>query len=526
MLLINKKINHIPSKSTGGERVLKAKIAVEKGNVIGKVDDKVFGSFVEHLGRCVYTGIYEPTHPQADEFGFRNDVANLVKELGVTVIRYPGGNFVSNYRWEDGVGPVNERPVRLDMAWRSLERNEIGVNEFSSWCRRIGVEPMMTVNLGTRGIQPALDLLEYCNHPSGTYMSDLRVKHGYAQPHNIKYWCLGNEMDGEWQVGHKTPDEYGFLAASTARAMHMFDPELKLVSCGSSHTFMDTFPDWEAATLSHTYDVTDFISLHQYFDNFADDPADFLAKSQETDRFIRTVVSVCDYIKAKKRSKKDMMLSFDEWNLWYHSKAHDDDMMANKPWTEAPNLLEDIYTFEDALVAGCMLITFLKHADRVKMACIAQLVNVIAPIMTEKGGGVCRQTTFYPFRDVAAFGKGESLNVFCDSPKYDSKNYCDVPYVETAVVRNEENGDITIFAVNRNLEEAVEADFFLRGFEDYAVKEHIVLENDNLKAANTVTEPFNVIPAARSNSVADNGNGAFTIRLNKASWNVIRFAKK
>lgn len=506
--------------------MLKAKLSVEKGNMIGKIDNNIYGSFVEHLGRCVYTGIYEPDHRTADEFGFRGDVAELVKELGISVIRYPGGNFVSNYRWEDGVGPKSERPVRLDLAWRSLERNQVGVNEFSSWCRRLGVEPMMTVNLGTRGIQSALDLLEYCNQPSGSYFSDLRISHGYTEPHNIRYWCLGNEMDGEWQVGHKTPDEYGLLAASAARAMHMFDPELKLVTCGSSHTFMDTFPDWEAITLSHTYDVTDFISLHQYFDNFDDDTADFLAKSQETDRFIRTVVSVCDYVKAKKRSKKDVMLSFDEWNLWYHSKAHDDDAMANRPWTEAPNLLEDVYTFEDALVEGCMLITFLKHADRVKMACMAQLVNVIAPIMTEKGGGVCRQTTFYPFLDVSRYGRGVSLNAFCDSPRYDSRNYSGVPYVEAAAVHNEETDEITVFAVNRNLSEAVDFEVYLRGFEGYSFESHTVLENDDLKAVNTVASPNAVMPARREGSVTSVGTDGFSVRLNRASWNVIRFVRK
>lgn len=503
---------------------MKAKISVENENIIGQVDKNLFGSFVEHLGRCVYSGIYEPGHSEADEYGFRKDVAALVKELGVPVIRYPGGNFVSSYRWEDGVGPVNERPVRLNPAWRSLETNAVGVNEFSRWCRSIGVEPMMTVNLGTRGIEPALDLLEYCNHPSGTYLSDLRVKHGFPEAHNIKYWCLGNEMDGEWQVGHKTPDEYGRLAAGTARAMRMFDPDLKLVSCGSSHTFMETFPDWEAITLSHTYDVVDYISLHQYFDNEDGDTKDFLAKSLETDHFIKTVISVCDYIKAKKRSSKDMMLSFDEWNLWYHTKHTDDDTMKNTPWTELPKLLEDVYTFEDALVVGCMLITFLKHADRVKMACIAQLVNVIAPIMTEEGGGVCRQATFFPFLHVSRYGRGESLRAFSVSPKYDSKNYCDVPYLESAVVKNEETGDVTVFAVNRSLDESINVEFILRGFEGYKLKEHIALESEDLKAVNTVSKPSTVRPINREGTVNDLGGGQFEIQLNKASWNVIRFA--
>ncbi len=503
----------------------RAKITVEKGNIIGKVDKNVFGSFAEHLGRCIYNGIYEPKHGEADEYGFRKDVMDLVKELGIPIIRYPGGNFVSSYRWEDGVGPVEYRPKRLDLAWRSVETNEVGVNEFAHWCRRVGAEPMMAINLGTRGIESALDLLEYCNHPSGTYLSDLRIRHGYQQPHDIKVWCLGNEMDGNWQVGHKTATEYGRLAAETARAMRMVDPNLKLVSCGSSHTLMDTFPEWEAETLSHTYDVVDYISLHQYFDNECGDSTDFIAQSMETDRFIKTVIAVCDYIKAKKRGKKDIMLSFDEWNLWYHSKNQDDDTMKNSPWNSSPRLLEDVYTFEDALLVGCMLITFLKHADRLKMACMAQLVNVIAPIMTEVGGGLCRQTTFYPFLHVSKYGRGNSLHSFVVSPKYDSKRFTDVPYLESIVVENDETGELTLFAVNRNFEETMRVDIHINGFEHYRFKEHIVLSSEDKNAVNTPKNPNTVVPNLSNNTVTTLDGRHFEIVLGKASWNVVRFCR-
>jgi alpha-N-arabinofuranosidase len=332
-------------------------------------------------------------------------------------------------------------------------------------------------------------------------------------------------MDGDWQMGHKTEEEYGRLAAETARAMRMISPDLKLVSCGSSHTGMPTFPEWEAKTLTHTYDVVDYISLHQYFDNEHADTADFLAKSLETDRFIKTVISVCDYVKAKKRGKKDIMLSFDEWNVWYHSKAKDDDTIKNNPWNAVPKLLEDVYTFEDALVIGCMLITFLKHADRLKMACMAQLVNVIAPIMTEVGGGICRQTTFYPFLHVSKYGRGSSLRSLVVSPKYDSKHFTDVPYIESAVVQDEITGELTLFAVNRNLEESIIVDFSIRGFEGYRLKEHIVLECDNLQAVNTPQNPHTVTPSIRNQSVSDLDDGRIEIELGKASWNVLRFCK-
>ncbi len=503
-----------------------SRVTIEKAYVIGNVDNRVYGSFVEHLGRCVYNGIYEPEHPQADAKGFRKDVAELVKELGISIVRYPGGNFVSGYRWEDGTGPISERPRRLDLAWRTLEPNAVGVGEFSDWCKMVGTEPMLAINLGTRGIEAALDFLEYCNHPSGTYLSDLRIKHGYKNPFDVKVWCLGNEMDGPWQTGHKTPEEYGRLAVETARAMKVLQPDLELVSCGSSSAQMATFPQWEAETLEHTYDAVDFVSLHQYFGNRDGDTKNFLARPMETDYFIKTVIAACDFVKAKKRGKKDIMLSFDEWNVWYHSNADDQDTMGKKPWQIAPALLEDIYTFEDALVVGGMLITFLKHADRLKMACMAQLVNVIAPIMTATGGGICRQTIYYPLLHASVFGRGAALQPVVSTPKYDSKDYSDVPTLDTVAVWNEEQEELTIFAVNRDLEDGMNIACDLKGFEDYAAVEHIALENDNLTAVNTVDAPDSVKPTVYSDTVTANGGGSFDIHVNKASWNVIRFKKK
>jgi len=288
---------------------------------------------------------------------------------------------------------------------------------------------------------------------------------------------------------------------------------------------METFPEWEAETLLHTYDAVDYISLHQYFDNEDGDTANFLARSLETEHFIKTVIAVCDYVKARKRGKKDIMLCFDEWNVWYHSKKHDDNQMMSNPWQTSPPLLEDIYTFEDALVVGCMLITFLKHADRLKIACMAQLVNVIAPIMTQHGGGVCRQTIYYPFLHASKFGRGTALKPIIVSPRYDSKDYTDVPYIDTAAVHNEEAEELTLFAVNRSLEDPVAVSCYLRGFEDYTVAEHIVLESEDLKAANTLANPNAVVPHVRQNSCVSHGKGEYTIELQKASWNVIRFKK-
>ncbi|MNO25533.1 Intracellular exo-alpha-(1-_5)-L-arabinofuranosidase [compost metagenome] len=502
--------------ATGTSR---ARMVVDKAFKIAEVDKRIYGSFIEHLGRAVYGGIYEPTHPTADSLGFRDDVKQLIKELNVPIIRYPGGNFVSGYNWEDGVGPVGDRPKRLELAWRTVEPNYVGTNEFMEWAKGVGSEVMMAVNLGTRGVDAARNLLEYCNHPGGSYWSDLRRSHGYEQPHRVKTWCLGNEMDGPWQIGQKTPVEYGRLAYETAKAMRLVDPDIELVSCGSSNTAMPSFPEWEAVTLDHTYEVADYVSLHQYYGNRDGDSANYLARTMDMDHFIHTVTATCDYIKAKKRSKKTMYLSFDEWNVWFHSNQADQEI---DPWTIAPPQLEDNYNFEDALLVGSMLITLLRHADRVKMACLAQLVNVIAPIMTENGGRAWKQTIFYPYLHTSIYGRGISLQPIVDSPVYDAQDYTDVPYLDSAVVYNEAEEEVTIFAVNRNLNEALDLECDVRSFEGYQLVEHIVLENEDLKAVNTAAEE-KVKP--HSGGGAECRDGYVNARLAKASWNVIRLKK-
>ncbi|KHD84139.1 alpha-N-arabinofuranosidase [Bacillus ginsengihumi] len=498
----------------------KAKMILEKDFKVSEIDERIYGSFIEHLGRAVYGGIYEPGHQLADENGFRKDVIEMVKELGVPLVRYPGGNFVSGYNWEDGVGPREHRPRRLDLAWRTTETNEIGTNEFMQWAKLVNAEVNMAVNLGTRGIDAARNLVEYCNHPSGSYYSDLRISHGVKEPYNIKTWCLGNEMDGPWQIGHKTAEEYGRIACETAKVMKWVDPTIELVACGSSNRSMPTFAEWEATVLDHTYEHVDYISLHQYYGNRDNDIANYLAQSLEMDDFIRSVISIADYIKAKKRSKKTINLSFDEWNIWYHSNEAD---KLIEPWAIAPPQLEDHYNFEDALLVGCMLITMLKHVDRLKIACLAQLVNVIAPIMTEENGVAWKQTIYYPFMHASKYGRGIALNPIISSPKYDSKDFTDVSYLESTAVYNEEKEELTIFAVNRDLEEALQMECNIRNFDGYQLVEHIVLENENVKQTNAAKKA-NVAPHSNGNAVLE--NGIITAQIPKLSWNVIRLAKR
>ncbi|BBH22783.1 intracellular exo-alpha-(1-_5)-L-arabinofuranosidase 1 [Paenibacillus baekrokdamisoli] len=495
----------------------KAKMIVDKDFTIGEVDKRIYGSFIEHLGRAVYGGIYEPEHPEADEQGFRSDVIELVKGLDVPIVRYPGGNFVSGYNWEDGVGPLAQRPRRLELAWRTIEPNLFGFNEFIDWCRKTGTEAMMAVNLGTRGPEEARQLLEYSNHPSGTYWSDLRIQHGYKQPHNIKTWCLGNEMDGPWQIGAKTATEYGRIAAETAKVMKWVDSTIELVACGSSSIGMPTFPEWESTVLDLSYNEVDYISLHTYYGNRDSDTPNFLAQSMGMDSFIHTVIATCDYIQAKKRSKKKINLSFDEWNVWYHSNEADSKI---DPWSIAPPQLEDIYNHEDALLVGSMLISMLKRADRVKMACIAQLVNVIAPIMTANGGAAWKQTIYFPYMHTSIFGRGTALVPLVTSPKYDSKDFTDVPYLDAIAVLSENQEEVTVFAVNRHLSETLPFEIDLRSFGSCRIIEHIVLEHDDLKAANTIDVPDRVTPHTGGNAAADGSK--VEALLGEASWNVIR----
>ena len=426
----------------------KAKMTLVSEFKNAKIDERIYGSFIEHLGRAVYGGIYEPGHPYADEDGFRTDVIEEIKKLNVPIVRYPGGNFVSGYNWEDGVGPVELRPKKLELAWGVTEPNLFGTNEFAKWCKKADTQCMMAVNLGLRGPDEARNLVEYCNHEKGSYWSDLRRSHGYEAPHNIKTWCLGNEMDGPWQIGHKTAVEYGRTALEASKVMKWTDPSIETIMCGSSNMGMSTFGEWEATTLDIAYDAVDYVSLHIYFDNRPNDTASFLAKSMVMDDFIKTVVCICDYIKGKKHSKKQINLSFDEWNVWYHSNG-----APVERWCTAPHQLEDIYNFEDALLIALLLMTLLKHADRVKIACIAQLVNVIAPIMTENGGKVWEQTIFYPFMHLSNYGRGYTLHTEIDSPKHDTKEFTDVPDVESLATLSEDGENLTVFAVNRNLDE-------------------------------------------------------------------------
>ena len=498
-----------------------AKIILDKDYRVSRVDERLFGSFIEHLGRAVYGGIYEPGHPLADDLGFRTDVIEAVKKLGVPIVRYPGGNFVSGFHWEDSVGPVANRPKRLDLAWFTTETNEVGLHEFARWADRAGAEMMYAINLGTRGPEQARDIVEYANHRGGSKFSDLRIANGKKDPFNIRVWCLGNEMDGPWQMGRKTAGEYGHIANEAAKMMKWVDPSIEVVACGSSSSEMPTFGSWELDMLDQCYDNIDYVSLHRYYGNPTGDTPGFLARTMDMDDFIHSVTSICDAVKGKKHSKKQVNLSFDEWNVWYHSNEQDKEIWKREKWGRALPLLEDIYNFEDALLVGSMLLTLLRNADRVKIACLAQLVNVIAPIMTRNGGGCWAQTIYYPFMHASQYGRGTVLKAVVQSPVYDCSDYEGVPTIDTAATLSDD-GSVTVFCVNRDLSEPCLLDLDLRSFGDLRMTDHIVLHHDDVKAINTEENPFNVAPATLPLTELDSGRAE--IPIPPLSWNVLRFS--
>ncbi|MFC0069113.1 alpha-N-arabinofuranosidase [Umezawaea endophytica] len=470
------------------------------------------------MGRCVYTGIYEPGHPTADEDGFRGDVLALTRELGVSLVRYPGGNFVSGYRWEDGIGPAASRPVRRDLAWHSIETNEVGVDEFVRWARKADVEVMYAVNLGTRGVAEALDVHEYLNHEGGTHLSELRRANGSEAPHGVTLWCLGNELDGPWQTGHKTAHEYGRLAAETARALRQAEPGLELVACGSSHSAMPTFGEWEATVLELAYDQVDHISCHAYYEVLDGDVDSFLASAVDMDYFIDRVVATADAVGARLKSPKRIGLSFDEWNVWYQKRFQADPPVE---WEVAPRVIEDRYDVTDAVVVGSLLISLLRHSDRVAAACQAQLVNVIAPIRSEPGGPAWRQTTFHPFALTSRLAGGQVLRVEAVSPTYPTARYGDVPVVDAVATHDPATGDVVVFAVNRHRAEPVELRVSL-AFGAVEVAESWTLSDPDTSATNTEHDPDRVVPRPQPTDLTGD---TLTVVLPPVSWNTVRLVR-
>lgn len=485
------------------------RVVVDPSRKISTLDRNLFGSFLEQLGRAIYTGIYEPGSPRADANGFRTDVMEEIRTLGVPIIRWPGGNFVSGYNWLDGVGPKKDRLKVLDRAWNTLDSNQFGTNEFVTWCKQVGTEPLFGLNFGTGSVEMAVALVEYCNVDKSTKWSDLRRQHGYEAPHNVKHWCLGNEMDGPWQIGHMPAVDYGRKATDAARQIRVLDPDVKLIACGSSGPFMPTYLEWDRQVLEECYELVDGISLHRYFGNSNEtggDSSRYLALNLAMDRQIEEIVDVCDMVRGLKRTNKRLFLSFDEWNVWYRARGGD---YANGHRKEAPHLLEEVYNLEDALLVGGLINSLLRHSDRVRVACLAQLVNVIAPLMTNETS-VLRQTIFYPYLWALQNARGNVLNLAPEGPSYEVQQLGRpieaggsamsglgrVPYLDVAATFDPSGNTATLFILNRDLVKPRELELDWQGLTPSRVTSSQVISGTDLKAANTFDAPKRVTPQA------------------------------
>lgn len=464
-----------------------AHVYVDVNRVIGDISPFLFGGFAEHMGRCLYGGIYEPASPHADERGFRRDVLAALRELNFSIIRYPGGNFLSGYNWLDGVGPREQRPRRRELAWQSIETNQFGTNEFIEFCREINTLPMLGVNLGTGSLSDASNLVEYCNAPVGSKYADLRAAHGYRQPHAVQYWCLGNEMDGDWQIGHLEAEEYARKAREAAKMMKWQDSSIKLTVCGSSSMGMSTFPEWDRIVLETCWEHVDHLSLHRYVGNCENDTASYLALTSPFEQQVDTLAAVLRYVKAKQRSKHDVYLSWDEWNVWYK------DMTMKGCWTEAPHLIEEIYNLEDALVVAEWLNVFLRKCDVLKIACLAQIVNVIAPILTTTNSLV-KQTTFYPFKLFRQFAHGMALDALVRSPLYPTRQFGDMPLLDASASYDAAGGRSAVFLVNRSQTDPLATEVIWHSGAPRQIAAIHQFTGTDPKAANTFEQPNVILP--------------------------------
>ena len=511
-----------------------AKVFVNASRKRAAMDPRLMGAFLEHLGRAIYGGVYEPGSPLAGGNGFRSDVVREMQELRCPIMRYPGGNFVSGYDWLDGVGPKKDRPAVLERAWNSIETNQFGTNEFIEWCNLVGTEPLLATNLGTGTPETSAALVEYCNIEKGTKWSDLRRAHGYERPHGVRRWCLGNEMDGFWQIGHMPAREYGRKARDAARQIRTIDPSTELVACGSSAPFMPTYLVWDRETLEECYPEVDGLSLHRYYGNNEEetggDSARFLALNLDMDFQIQETIAVCDYVRGLLKSPKRLWLSFDEWNVWYRARSGEH---TDGKGQFAPRLLEEVYNLEDALLVGGMVNTLLRQAERVRIGCLAQIINVIAALVTSEDS-VLRQTIYYPYSWGIKYAKGDVLDLLVESDTYEvsrsyNADYLGVPtsrpevtpYLDVAGTLDPATGYCSILILNRDLESEREVEIRFEGITPERVVQAETITGSDLKATNTFEDPANVAGQAFE---APEPSATMTLKLPARSYTAMQFA--
>jgi alpha-L-arabinofuranosidase len=444
---------------------------------LAQIDRNLFGGFAEHLARCIYGGIYEPTSALSDERGLRMDVIGALRRLQMPLIRYPGGNFVSGYRWLDGVGPRYKRPLRQEMAWHTFESNQFGTNEFIEFCRAVDTEPYLVVNCGDGELREARDWVEYCNGTQQTELADLRRHHGYAAPHNVKYWGIGNEVDGPWQIGYKTPQEYARAATEFAKVMKWADPSIKLIASGVSNWAAADFVERGQLLLEQAGNLIDYLGVHWYVDNEKNDFAAYMALSELFDVRLSAYEGLIRAVQVERDSKHPVYISVDEWNVWHKSATGVE--------------TETIYNLEDALVVAMQLNAFIRHAKSVKMANIAQIVNVLAPVFT-KPDGLFLQTIFYPFELYSRFAGSTALNVHWDGDTFSGGDYTGIRTLDVTATLSADRKQLVLFVVNRSERDGAETRVSLtEGRFANPVQVHTVNGAD-IKTVNSFDQPGQV----------------------------------
>ncbi|MFM2125502.1 MAG: hypothetical protein RL328_1953 [Acidobacteriota bacterium] len=463
---------------------LRARVKIDTERVIGDIDPKIYGNFAEHLGRCIDGGIFEEGSPLSDASGFRRDVLKAAKDLNVTQLRWPGGNFSSNYHWRDGIGPRDQRPPRLEMAWGTVETNRFGTHEFLDYCGQLGAEPYICANLGTGTWTEAQEWVEYCNSAEDTAVTRERRKNGRAQPWKVTYWGLGNEMDGGWQMGHRDVVEYSKFALEAAKLMKWTDPNIKLIAAGSSNYGAGSdWIGWNRTVLDHLKNHADYLALHMYVQNRENDYADFVASSVQLQQYIKVAEGVINAALNGVRNRK-IYIAWDEWNVWYRARDNQ----------KGRRILEEHYNLEDALVIATFLNTFVNNAHILKLANMAQLVNVIAPIFTSEQG-LYLQTIYYPLQMFAKNSRGQALELFVDSPRYNSRRFNGVPYLDVSAAYD--NGSLVLNVVNRHRTDSIETEFEAQDKSFVGTVEAIEVNGPDIKSENDFNQN-RVTPATRT----------------------------
>lgn len=456
-------------------------IKVDLDRRSGAINPNLFGGFAEHLGRCIYGGIYDPDSPLADEDGLRTDVLDALRRLKMPVIRYPGGNFVSGYRWMDGVGPVDERPARPELAWETIEPNRFGTNEFVRFCRKINAEPYMAVNCGDGDMREARDWVEYCNSAQNTALANLRREHGFDAPHNIKYWGIGNEVDGHWQIGYKTPQEYARAYKEFAKVMRWVDPSIKLLASAISN-WRGEFVERTNLLLDQAADFIDYLAIHWYVGNPEHNFAEYMTRSEFFEERISVVEGLIRAMKLQRHIQRPIWIAVDEWNVWYRARGET---------LEQRNNLEEVYNLEDALVVAMHFNAFIRHAQTVKMANIAQIVNVIAPIFT-RPDALFLQTIFHPFEVYSRTCGSIALDAFWEGDTFSAGGFNGLRTLDVAATLDEENKSLSVYVVNRSEKDALETTITLdSGHFAGPVQAHVI-NGPDIRAENSFDHPDTV----------------------------------